>query len=466
MIDSVLRTLTFGQFSLHQWRQVSLLHRLLSPLRQWRAGSALLRHGDLIAAAIMAVLLVLSPYTSTTLIGLLLVACAALWCLLTASDDANGWLTPVHLGVTLYWGTMVLATALSPVKSDAVSGLIKLTLNLLLFMLMARVLRQPRLRTGVVSVYVLATLPVAVYGIRQYFFGAEALATWVDPTSNLSGATRVYSYLRNPNLLAAYLMPAVALSVSAVFVWPRWLPKLLAVVAFFLNVACLVLSYSRGGWIGLLGVFFMLAVLLVYWWSELFPPFWQRWALLALLGAMAGLVVFAVLFVGPVRERVMTMFAGREDSSNNFRINVWEGVIDMIRARPITGIGPGNEAFNKIYPFYQRPNYTALSAYSVFLETLVEAGVIGFTAFLWLLGTAFYQGWRQLRHLRLSMDLQGYWLVGAIATCFGMLVHGLVDTVWYRPQVSTLWWMCMAIIASFYIPRQQTYQNSADKPVL
>ncbi|MEM9980795.1 MAG: IctB family putative bicarbonate transporter, partial [Cyanobacteria bacterium P01_D01_bin.2] len=332
MIDSVLRTLTFGQFSLHQWRQVSLIHRLLSPLRQWRAGSALLRHGDLIAAAIMAVLLVLSPYTSTTLIGLLLVACAALWFLLTASDEANGWLTPIHLGVTLYWGAMVLATALSPVKADAVSGLIKLTLNLLLFMLMARVLRQPRLRTGVVSVYVLATLPVAVYGIRQYFFGAEALATWVDPTSNLSGATRVYSYLRNPNLLAAYLMPAVALSVSAVFVWPRWLPKVLAVVAFFLNVACLVLSYSRGGWIGLLGLFFMLAVLLVYWWSELFPPFWQRWALPALLGLMAGLVVFAVLFVGPVRERVMTMFAGREDSSNNFRINVWEGVLDMIRA--------------------------------------------------------------------------------------------------------------------------------------
>ena len=257
-------------------------------------------------------------------------------------------------------------------------------------------------------------------------------------------------------------MPAVALSVSAIFVWPRWLPKVLAVMAFFLNTACLVLSYSRGGWMGLLGLFFMLAVLLVFWWSELFPPFWKRWALPALLGSMAGFVVFAVLFVGPVRERVMTMFAGREDSSNNFCINVWEGAMDMIRARPVIGIGPGNEAFNKIYPLYQRPRYTALSAYSVFLETLVEAGFIGFSAFLWMLGTTFYQGIQQLRRLRMDMDAQGYWLIGAIATCFGMLVHGLVDTVWYRPQVSTLWWMCMAIIASFYIPRQQTYQNSAD----
>ncbi|MEO1181271.1 MAG: IctB family putative bicarbonate transporter [Cyanobacteria bacterium J06636_28] len=343
MIDSVLRTLTFGQFSLHQWRQVSIIHRLLSPFRQWRQGSGLLPYGDLIAAGIVAVLLVLSPYTSTTLIGILLLACAALWFLLTISDDANGWLTPIHLGVTLYWGAMVLATAMSPVRSAALSGLVKLTLNLLLFMLLARILRRPRLRTGVVSVYVLATLPVAVYGMRQYFFGAEALATWVDPTSNLSGATRVYSYLLNPNLLAAYLMPAVALSVSAIFVWPRWLPKVLAVIAFFLNTACLVLSYSRGGWMGLLGLFFILAVLLVFWWSELFPPFWKRWSLPALLGAMAGFVLFAVLFVGPVRERVMTMFAGREDSSNNFRINVWEGAMDMIRARPVIGIGPGKK---------------------------------------------------------------------------------------------------------------------------
>ena len=72
MIDSVLRTLTFGQLSLHQWREVSLIHWLLTPLRKWRQGSSLLPHGDLIAAAIIAVLLVLSPYTSTTLIGILI----------------------------------------------------------------------------------------------------------------------------------------------------------------------------------------------------------------------------------------------------------------------------------------------------------------------------------------------------------------------------------------------------------
>jgi putative inorganic carbon (HCO3(-)) transporter len=63
----------------------------------------------------------------------------------------------------------------------------------------------------------------------------------------------------------------------------------------------------------------------------------------------------------------------------------------------------------------------------------------------------FTQGWNQLQRLRETQDIQGYWLMGALASMAGMLGHGLVDTVWYRPQISTLWWLCMALIASFYV---------------
>jgi len=30
----------------------------------------------------------------------------------------------------------------------------------------------------------------------------------------------------------------------------------------------------------------------------------------------------------------------------------------------------------------------------------------------------------------------------------GLLVHGFVDTVWYRPSVHTLWWLMLSLIAS------------------
>jgi putative inorganic carbon (HCO3(-)) transporter len=46
------------------------------------------------------------------------------------------------------------------------------------------------------------------------------------------------------------------------------------------------------------------------------------------------------------------------------------------------------------------------------------------------------------------MDSQGFWLIGAIAAMAGILAHGFFDTVWYRPQVSTLWWLVLGLIAS------------------
>jgi putative inorganic carbon (HCO3(-)) transporter len=133
-------------------------------------------------------------------------------------------------------------------------------------------------------------------------------------------------------------------------------------------------------------------------------------------------------------------------------MNVWSAVLEMIRDRPILGIGPGNNAFNKIYPLYQRPRYTALSAYSVFLEIAVETGFIGALCFLWLLIVTFNQGVQQLGRLRMLANPDGFWLMGAIAAIAGILSHGLVDTVWYRPEVSTLWWLMVAIVASYYIP--------------
>lgn len=450
MFSRVWQSVTLNQLSLHYWRDVSLLHRWLGFIRHWRQSSWLLQRGDSLGMILVAILFALAPYVSTTLLGVLLLACAAWWILLTLTDEAGDGLTPIHLMVTLYWGTMGVATVLSPVKTAAIAGLIKLTLNILLFLLMARSLRDPRLRHGLIAVYLLTTLIVSVYGLRQWFFGAEALATWVDPTSSSAGTTRVYSYLGNPNLLAGYLIPAVMFSGAAIFVWPRWMPKLLAGVSLLVNMTCLILTFSRGGWIGFVGGSAVLLLLLVQFWSIRFNAFWRRWALPALIGAATACLVLAVAGLDPLRDRVMSIFAGRSDSSNNFRINVWIAVIDMIKARPVLGIGPGNDAFNQIYPFFQQPKYTALSAYSVFLEIAVEAGVVGFSIFLWLLIVVFGQGWQQLQRLREYRSMQGYWLIAALATCAGMLFHGLVDTIWYRPQVSTLWWMMLALVASYY----------------
>jgi len=430
---------------------------------------------DLIGAGLVSLVVGLAPFVPNALIGVLLAACGAYWLLLTLSEDQRlsptataefetadaPPSTPIHLLVLLYWAVMTVATAMSPVKQAAFSGLIKLTLYLVFFGLMARVLRSPRIRSWLISLYLHVALLVSVYGLQQWFSGTAALATWVDPESPLSKTTRVYSFLGNPNLLAAYLVPAVVFSLVAVFAWRRWMPKLLAVTMVLVNSACLVLTFSRGGWIGMVFAVFALLLLLAHWWSIYLPRFWRTWALPLVMGSAAAAVVLAVVLLEPLRDRVSSIFAGRGDSSNNFRINVWMSVLEMIQDRPLLGIGPGNVAFNKIYPLYQRPRFSALSAYSILLEVLVEAGVIGMVSFLWLLLVIFTTGWTALQRLRQTADREGYWLMGAIATLVGMIGHGLFDTVLYRPEVNTLWWLMIAIIASYYRPAPPPARTAA-----
>ncbi len=444
------------EIPLSRWRAGSYLYRLVGLVGRWQEGSFLLQWGEAIAAVLICIVLALAPFVSTSLIGLLLLACGAFWGLLTLADNLKVGMTPIHLWVGIYWGISAIATAFSPVKKAALSGFIKFSLLLLLFFLAARVLRSPRLRNGIMTLYLHVSLIVSGYGIRQEFKGVEQLATWNDPTSQLAEDTRVYSYLGNPNLLASYLIPAIAFSVAAFFIWKRWLPKALAATMFLTNTACLFYTDSRGGWIAMMALFFVFALLLRYWWAKYLPTFWRIWFIPLMMGMGAGLIVTAVVFVEPLRLRVMSIFAGRGDTSNNYRFNVWEAVFKMIQDYPIVGIGPGNGAFKQVYPLYARAGYdNALGAYSVFLEHIVEIGWVGFISFLGLVVGTFSQGLQQLARLRDNRNLQAFWLMAAIASTVGLLVHGLFDTVWYRPQVNVLWWLGVAAIASFYSERMK-----------
>jgi putative inorganic carbon (hco3(-)) transporter len=459
-MSSLWQNLMLLTWPYHQWQRASLMHRWVGLLQGWRRGSVVMPYAEAIGGGLIALVFALAPFLpNTDLIGVLLGACGAYWLLLTLSDDQVGSVqqprfagltTPVHLLVLLYWGVSVVAAGLSPVRQAALVGVGKLSLYLLFFLLAARVLRSQRVRSVVITIYLLVALAVSAYGLQQWFSGTAALATWVDPESPLSKITRVYSYLGNPNLLAGYLVPAFTFSIVGILAWRSWACKALAVLMTVVNGACLILTFSRAGWIGMFVAGLTLVVLLAYWWSVRLPGFWRTSAIPVAVGGLVAVVLLAMLVLPPFRDRVISMFAGRGDSSNNFRINVWTAVLEMIRARPILGIGPGNVAFNQIYPIYQRARYSALSAYSILLEVAVETGFVGVISFLWLLLVTFNLGLTTLHRLRTIGDSTGLWLLGAIATLLGMLSHGMFDTVLYRPQVNTLWWLMFALIASYY----------------
>lgn len=431
------------------WRKTSIIGKIIGLLSNWQSSSYLLGYQDIIATILICLVIIAAPFTNNTLIGLILFASGAFWALLTVSEVKTNQITSIHLWIFAYWLISVVATAFSPLKSEALSGLIKFTLYLFFFALCTRVFRHPKLLSWVTTFYLLISLIVSAYGIRQQFIGVKPLATWNDPTSPLADATRVYSYLGNPNLLGSYLIPAVAFSVAALILWQTLPQKIFAGFALTMNTACIYFTGSRGSWIALVatGIVFLLA--LKFWWNEYLTPFWRKCLIPIAIGGFLALIGVGTILSETLRLRIFSLFSGRGDSSNNFRINVWTSVFKMFQDYPLIGIGPGNEVFNKIYPSYMQTNFTALSAYSIFLEITLETGLIGILSFIGIIIATFQRGIRIIKNLKPKNDRQAMWVIASLAAITGLATQGLFDTVWYRPQVNTLWWLCIAIIASF-----------------
>jgi putative inorganic carbon (HCO3(-)) transporter len=144
----------------------------------------------------------------------------------------------------------------------------------------------------------------------------------------------------------------------------------------------------------------------------------------------------------------MSLFAGWEHSSNAFRLNVWRSSWNMFLDNWWIGVGPGNQAFRLAYGLYMRSGFDALGTYCVPLEIAVECGVVGLAVFGMLVGSVLA---RAHETFWASDDPAVRWLAsGMAAAILGMMAHGLVDTVFYRPQVQLLFWIMVAGVVALH----------------
>ena len=398
----------------------------------------------LLSGLVLCALMAGLPLVTRGGLSLLIAAAGLLW-VLWALRTPPGALGAIHLWLLGVLAIAVLATGFSPVPMAALQGLLKLVSYLGVYALMRQLLATaPVWWDRITGALLAGQLLISVIGIRQLYGDPGALARWSDANSVAQGTVRIYSTLENPNLLGGFLLPTLPLAVVALMRWPGRARRLFALAALLLGLVALVLTYSRGAWMGMVASLAAVGLLLVLRLSRHWPPLWRRLFPLLLLGGGAVGLVLLVAAVEPLRVRVLSLFVGREDSSNNFRMNVWSSALEMIRERPLLGIGPGNKAFNLIYPLYQQPKFDALSAYSIPLEWAVEAGIPGLLAGVGLFLCAVRTGLRQ----RLGEGPLALPALAAVAIFLGLAVQGLTDTIFFRPEVQLVALFALATVAA------------------
>ena len=278
-----------------------------------------------------------------------------------------------------------------------------------------------------VLLLVCAGVAVSLYGCAQYVLGVTGAAAWVDSDMFSSITTRVYATLQNPNVLAEYLLLVIPFAAAGVMTARRWWGRVLYVLAFGVMCVCMLLTMSRGGWLGLL---FAGAVFLVL--------IDRRFILL-------GLVALAALyFVLPetVIER-FTSIGDLSDGSTSYRLSIWLGTVSMLKDYWLCGVGPGVAAFNMVYPAYSFNSVAAPHAHNLFLQIMCDCGVCGLVVFLIILFLFFRVTCGALS--RETDRVSRYGLIAAISAMCGFLVQSMTDHSFYNYRVLLLFWIFTAV---------------------
>ncbi|HUV89098.1 MAG TPA: O-antigen ligase family protein [Anaerolineae bacterium] len=212
-----------------------------------------------------------------------------------------------------------------------------------------------------------------------------------------------------------------------------WLPCLLAILLVIVAMgAALIMSWSRGAWLGFGAAASVMAVAL---------PRQARWGLLlaaVLVVAVVGLHTAGLLpasvtarltdFARDVRfEDVRGVGINDANYAVVERLAHWQAALGMFRHRFWTGVGFGG--YEPAYRDFALVNWPiALGhAHNYYLNLAAEAGLIGLLAYLLLWGTVFWQTWRATR--RTSGFLRGV-AIGLLGAWTHLTVHHLLDNLY------------------------------------
>ncbi|EOC99538.1 O-antigen ligase family protein [Caldisalinibacter kiritimatiensis] len=268
---------------------------------------------------------------------------------------------------------------------------------------------------------------VALYGLYQYKVGVKVDDAWVDVANNPDLKTRVFSVFGNPNILAEYLIMITPISLSLFWVTKKIFKKIVFLATTLILIATLIFTFSRGGWLGFAFGIFVFVILV------------EKKLLISLIPA--GLLS---IFIMPsaIINRILTI-GNLRDSSNAYRIKVWDITLDIIRDNWVSGVGFGYIPFKETYVKYIR-TMNVYHAHNTYLETLAEVGIGGFIIFIIMLFIIYkysLMSYRKTDNKYLKVIT-----AGLLASLSSILFHGLVENILYLPRIIITFWTIISFI--------------------
>ncbi len=305
-------------------------------------------------------------------------------------------LSPLFLSILVFVGILTISSIFGVNfyrsfwgTAERAEGLVTYFHLLLFFVILISVFRKKEnwfwLLKSTVFVSFLVGLSVVIEKLRIFnFFNT-------DPS-------RPSGVLGNSTFIPGYLIFGIFLALFFALWEKNWWKKVLYGVIFFVNIFVLVLTKTRGGWIGLFsGLAFLFIFLFIFYHKK-----FLNLRKIILLGILI-ILLFAFVVVlnqdkpsiseNPYFERYLSIF---DPNALKSRLVVWQISIQTLPKKPL--LGWGLESFNFVYDKYSKTNYLSIHpvgggfdrAHNKIFGLLTESGVLGLLNYLLIFFLAFY----------------------------------------------------------------------------
>ena len=317
---------------------------------------------------------------------------------------------------------------------------------IVIFFVILHTLRKRKQLHRLITVMLLTSLPISLYGLMQHY-GLDPIA-WTNVGDQVT--VRAISTMGNPIFVAAYLIMIVPLTVGRLMQLysvirhgkrAASLYVLSGCYAFLLAIQllCILFTQSRGPLLGLIGgiLFFFLL------WAASRGD--KRFALVIVGTAVVlGLFLIALNLPDSPFESIQTMpYLGQltgilESRTVRQRMLAWEGAVNLITSDPRRAlIGYGPETMIAALNPYLPPDLVALKPDETFdrshnetLDVWATTGFIGFVAYLLLFGSLFYHGLKHLGLIRSSRQRSLFVILCLLGGLAGGLLPWLLEGKW------------------------------------
>jgi hypothetical protein len=321
--------------------------------------------------------------------------------------------------------------------------------GILIFFYFAHAVQGPQVMRVLVAVLMAMTALQGGLGVAQYLTRSN-----IGSISDLVGGSvgsvrqvetgsgvlfRVRGTLNTDTSLAHWLEMLVPLSLS---LWlaskGRWRRLVLGAIVLA-GVAAQVVTFTRGGWIGVAA-----GVVLVLW-LQFRSRVVARRQLVAAVMAVIMLGLLLVPFAGLIRARLFES----EQNTIAVRENLNRTALEVIRDHPITGIGLDN--FVRVAPDYGTGwrwlmEGKSHKVHNVYLALASEAGPLGLLLFITLMTAVLVSSWRRSTGVAQDGAAQTATLArGLVGGLAAVLVHGLAAWGLLSYGVFPLFWMLVGL---------------------